>query len=45
VARQFDALIHIDRTGAVVPLEADEPWTSGRTAHVGEAPETFPQGL
>jgi len=45
VARQFDALIHIDRTSAVVPLQADEPWTSGRAAHVGEVPETYPQGL
>jgi len=45
VARQFDALIHIDRTRAVEPLEADAPWTSGRAAHVGEAPETYPQGL
>jgi len=44
VARQFDALIHVDRTRAVEPLEADEPWTSGRAAH-GEAPETYPQGL
>ncbi len=45
VARQFDALIHVDRTRAVEPLEADEPWMSGRAAHAGEAPETYPQGL
>jgi len=45
VARQFDALIHFDRTRAVEPLEADEPWTSGRAAQLGEAPETYPQGL
>ncbi|HEY8977009.1 MAG TPA: erythromycin esterase family protein [Burkholderiaceae bacterium] len=45
VARQFDALIHVDRTRAVEPLEADEPWAAGRAAHAGEAPETFPQGL
>lgn len=45
VARQFDAVIHVDRTRAVEPLEADEPWTSGRAAHVAEAPETYPQGL
>jgi len=45
VARQFDALIHIDRTRAVEPLEADEPWTSGRAAHLGEIAETYPQGL
>ena len=45
VARQFDALIHIDRTRAVEPLQADAPWTSGRAAHAGEASETYPQGL
>jgi len=45
VARQFDALIHIDRTHAVEPLQADAPWMSGRAAHAGEAPETYPQGL
>lgn len=45
VARQFDALIHVDRTRAVEPLEADEPWTAGRAAHAGEAPETYPHGL
>jgi len=45
VARQFDALIHIDRTSAVVPLEADAAWTSGRASHMGEAPETYPEGL
>jgi len=36
---QFDALIHIDRTAAVEPLE----WTAGW--HDGEAPETFPTGI
>jgi erythromycin esterase-like protein len=45
VSRQFDALIHVDRTRAVEPLQADEPWTSGRAAHQGEAAETYPQGL
>ena len=45
VARQFDALIHIDRTSAVLPLEADAPWTSGHAAHAAEASETYPQGL
>ena len=44
VARQFDAVIHIDRTSAVMPLHVDEPWTSGRAAHVAEAAETYPQG-
>jgi erythromycin esterase-like protein len=39
LAAQFDALIHIDRTRAVEPLE--------RTAHweVPEVPETFPTGV
>ena len=45
VARQFDAVIHIDRTRAVVPLEADGPWLDGRASHDAEAPETYPQGL
>lgn len=37
--RQFDALIHIDRTSAVTPLDATSGW------HSGEPPETYPQGL
>jgi erythromycin esterase-like protein len=45
VARQFDALIHVDRSTAVVPLEADARWTSGRAEHAAEAGETYPQGL
>jgi erythromycin esterase-like protein len=45
VARQFDALIHLDRTRAVVPLEADALWTSGHAEHSAEAAETWPQGL
>lgn len=36
---QFDALIHIDVTRALVPLEKDVGWTHG------EVPETFPSGL
>jgi erythromycin esterase-like protein len=44
-ARQFDALIHIDRTSAVTPLEADAAWTAGRAAHEPEAAETWPRGL
>jgi len=36
---QFDALIHIDETRALVPLEKDVGWTHG------EVPETFPSGL
>jgi erythromycin esterase-like protein len=36
--RQFDAIVHIDRSSAVTPLE-----TVGRSG--GEAPETFPAGV
>ncbi len=37
--RQFDALIHIDKTSAVRPLDIGQYWQSG------EAPETFPVGI
>lgn len=37
--QQFDAVIHIDRTSAVTPLDATSGW------HSGEPPETYPQGL
>lgn len=40
LASQFDAVIHIDRSSAVVPLEAGELWHSG-----DEAPETYPSGM
>jgi erythromycin esterase-like protein len=33
---QFDAVIHIDRTSALSPLEPGEIW------HGGEPPETYP---
>ncbi len=36
---QFDAVIHIDQTTAVKPLETTSVWEEG------EAPETFPMGL
>jgi erythromycin esterase-like protein len=36
---QFDAVIHIDRTRAVEPLERTAEWERG------EAPETYPSGL
>jgi erythromycin esterase-like protein len=36
---QFDAVIHIDDTRALVPLERIAP------EHGGEAPETFPAGV
>jgi erythromycin esterase-like protein/predicted phosphoribosyltransferase len=38
-ADQFDALIHIDRTRALEPLEPTSPWIAGET------PETYPSGL
>jgi erythromycin esterase-like protein len=38
MSRQFDAVIHIDETSAVVPLDPTEPWDR-------EFPETFPSGL
>lgn len=36
---QFDAIVHIDRTNAVVPLDRTELWDSF------EAPQTYPSGL
>jgi len=36
---QFDALIHIDETHALEPLDRGPVW------HTGEAPETFPSGM
>ncbi len=40
---QFDAMIHVDRTHAVVPLESNRMWEAG--AADPDAPETFPTGL
>ena len=37
--QQFDAVIHLDETGAVVPLEAAVGWDAA------EPPETYPTGL
>ena len=37
--RQFDAVVHIDDTGALEPLDADPAWVDR------EAPETYPSGL
>ena len=37
--QQFDAVIHIDSTNAVQPLEPTSHWDTG------EAPETYPIGL
>jgi erythromycin esterase-like protein len=39
LARQFDAVIHIDGTTAVEPLERTARWDEG------EPPETYPTGL
>jgi erythromycin esterase-like protein len=39
VAEQFDALIHVDRTTALVPLEPSQHW------YHEEVPETYPSGL
>ncbi|SCX27888.1 Erythromycin esterase homolog [Mycolicibacterium fluoranthenivorans] len=36
---QFDAIIHIDRTTALEPLELTSTWVAGQT------PETYPTGL
>ncbi len=38
--RQFDWLIHVDETSALLPLEPGERWHAGE-----EAPETYPSGL
>ncbi|OCB37763.1 hypothetical protein A5676_16815 [Mycobacterium malmoense] len=38
-ADQFDAMIHIDRTRALEPLEVTSLWIAGET------PETYPSGL
>jgi erythromycin esterase-like protein len=37
--RQYDGIIHIDRTTAVQPLDATSGW------HSGEPPETYPEAL
>lgn len=39
LADQFDALIHIDQTSALAPLDKGPVW------HTGEAPETYPSGV
>jgi erythromycin esterase-like protein len=39
LAQQFDAVVHMDRTTAVEPLERTSLWDRG------EAPETYPTGL
>jgi len=37
--QQFDAVVHIDETSALEPLDVDQSW------HSREAPETFPSGV
>jgi erythromycin esterase-like protein/predicted phosphoribosyltransferase len=39
LAGQFDAMIHIDETSALEPLDKGPVWSAG------EAPETFPSGI
>jgi hypothetical protein len=39
MASQFDAVIHIDHTTAVRPLDNGGGW------HAEEPPETYPSGL
>jgi hypothetical protein len=39
--RQFDAIVHIDRTQAVIPLDRPSGWLMSE----GDAPETFPSGI
>jgi erythromycin esterase-like protein len=39
IAEQFDVLVHLDHTSALVPLERTAMWERG------ELPETFPTGL
>jgi hypothetical protein len=40
MARQFDAVAHLDRTQALWPLDRDPGWVPE-----GEAPETYPFGV
>ena len=39
LAQQFDAVIHIDESSAVEPLDVGQAWIDG------EAPETFSSGI
>lgn len=39
LSEQFDAVIHMDETTAVEPLEVTADWEEG------EVPETFPVGV
>ncbi|AEG93139.1 erythromycin esterase family protein [Ramlibacter tataouinensis] len=43
---QFDALVHIDETRAVEPLEPDAGWSpGGQSEKAGEPAETYPSGV
>ncbi|WP_232337463.1 erythromycin esterase family protein [Deinococcus arboris] len=42
LAEQYDAVLHLDRTGALVPL--DSPGELPEQAEAGEQPATFPSG-
>jgi erythromycin esterase-like protein len=39
LSKQFDAVVHIDNTRAVHPLEAEHPW------EIEPEPETYPTGI
>jgi erythromycin esterase-like protein len=39
ISKQFDAVVHVDETWAVEPLERTAGWTEG------EAPDTWPTGI
>ena len=43
IGDQFDAVIHIDETRALEPLETTSEWHAGELA--GDAPETYPYGV
>ena len=40
LASQFDAVVHLDRTRAVEPLDISRGWQAGE-----DLPETYPSGL
>jgi erythromycin esterase-like protein len=40
LARQFDAVIHIERSSALKPMECTANWTADL-----EVPETYPSGV
>ena len=39
LAQQFDAIVHLDTTSALEPLDRDSGWVEG------ELPDTYPEGL